>query len=224
MLSPRPARCRPRRLSDEALCPRARTGAGRPRDGRGFAPRRPTRSGNFSINHLSTVSISDDRVDVRYVLDQAEIPTVQERSLSAAEVLADKRDEVLRGLELTVDGRRVALEADGRGRVSFPTGSGGLKTSRFEFRLLAAVDSPRSRGAARQHVPRPRRLEGHRGRARRGHRRAHPRRPAAIPPTGCGAIPRTCSTARSTGASASFRVESGRWHAGGARATRTGTS
>ena len=35
--------------------------------------------GNFSINHASTVSISDDRVDVRYVLDQAEIPTVQER-------------------------------------------------------------------------------------------------------------------------------------------------
>ena len=100
--------------------------------------------GNFSINHLSTVSISDDRVDVRYVLDQAEIPTVQERSLSAAEVLANKRDEVLRGLELTVDGRRVALEADGRGRVSFPTGSGGLKTSRFEFRLLAEVDSPRA--------------------------------------------------------------------------------
>ena len=35
--------------------------------------------GNFSVNHLSTVSISSDRVDIRYVLDQAEIPTVQER-------------------------------------------------------------------------------------------------------------------------------------------------
>ena len=40
--------------------------------------------GNFSVNHLSTVSISADRVDVRYVLDQAEIPTVQERGLGRA--------------------------------------------------------------------------------------------------------------------------------------------
>ena len=100
--------------------------------------------GNFSINHLSTVSISDDRVDVRYVLDQAEVPTVQERSLSPAELLAEKRSEVRDGLELTVDGRRVPLELDGRGRVSFPSGTGGLKTSRFEFALSAAVDSPSS--------------------------------------------------------------------------------
>ena len=100
--------------------------------------------GNFSINHLSTVSISDDRVDVRYVLDQAEVPTVQERSLSPAELLAEKRSEVRDGLELTVDGRRVPLELDGRGRVSFPSGTGGLKTSRFEFALSAAVASPSS--------------------------------------------------------------------------------
>jgi nickel/cobalt exporter len=100
--------------------------------------------GNFSINHLSVVSVSDDRVDVRYVLDQAEVPTVQERSLSPAEALAKKRDEVMRGLELTVDGRRIPLELDGRGRVSFPPGTGGLKTSRFEFRLVAPVESPRA--------------------------------------------------------------------------------
>ena len=48
------------------------------------------------MNHLSVVRISDDRVDVRYVLDQAEIPTVQERALSPAEALAKKRDEVER--------------------------------------------------------------------------------------------------------------------------------
>jgi nickel/cobalt transporter (NicO) family protein len=40
--------------------------------------------GNFSINHLSRVSISSDRVEVRYVLDQAEIPTVQERGVARA--------------------------------------------------------------------------------------------------------------------------------------------
>jgi nickel/cobalt exporter len=112
--------------------------------------------GNFSVNHLSTVSISSDRVDVRYVLDQAEVPTVQERSLSRAELLARKRAEVLRGLELTVDGKRVPLRLAGdesahfgrsahrSARVSFPPGNGGLPTSRFEFRLTAPVDSPRA--------------------------------------------------------------------------------
>jgi hypothetical protein len=33
--------------------------------------------GNFSINHVAEVSVSADRVDVRYLLDQAEIPTFQ---------------------------------------------------------------------------------------------------------------------------------------------------
>ena len=51
--------------------------------------------GNFSVNHLSTVSVSADRVEVRYVLDQAEIPTVQERGLSRAEVLRRARRSVV---------------------------------------------------------------------------------------------------------------------------------
>jgi nickel/cobalt transporter (NicO) family protein len=100
--------------------------------------------GDFSINHQSTVRISDDRIEVRYLLDQAEIPTVQERGFSKPELLDRKRDEVLGGLELTVDGRQVPLALDGKGRASFPPGNGGLKTSRFEFRLVAPVDSPRA--------------------------------------------------------------------------------
>ncbi len=43
--------------------------------------------GNFSVNHLTQVEISRDRVDALYILDQAEIPTFQERGLSPAEVL-----------------------------------------------------------------------------------------------------------------------------------------
>jgi ABC-type nickel/cobalt efflux system permease component RcnA len=98
--------------------------------------------GNFSINHLSTVSVSADHVDVRYVLDQAEIPTVQERSLGPAGVLAKKRDEVERRLVLLVDGRRVALVSAGEPRLSFPDGAGGLKTTRLELPLRAVVDHP----------------------------------------------------------------------------------
>jgi nickel/cobalt transporter (NicO) family protein len=98
--------------------------------------------GNFSINHLSTVSVSADHVDVRYVLDQAEIPTVQERSLGPAGVLAMKRAEVERRLVLLVDGRRVALVSAGRPQLSFPDGAGGLKTTRVELPLRAVVDHP----------------------------------------------------------------------------------
>jgi nickel/cobalt transporter (NicO) family protein len=98
--------------------------------------------GNFSVNHLSQVSVSSDRVDVRYILDEAEIPTFQQRALADDEVLARKRAEVGRRLELTVDGRRVALQPAGAGTIAHPDGQGGLKTTRVELPLTAAVDSP----------------------------------------------------------------------------------
>jgi nickel/cobalt exporter len=99
--------------------------------------------GNFTINHLSTVSIARDGVTVGYTLDQAEIPTFQERSLTPAAVLARKRAEVQRGLTLTLDGRRVPLAIAGAGRLSFPAGQGGLRTTRVELRLSARVSDPR---------------------------------------------------------------------------------
>ena len=99
--------------------------------------------GNFSINHLSTVSISSERVDVRYVLDQAEIPTVQEQDLSRDEVVRRKLDEIQRELALTVNGRPATLRVTGEPRLSFPPGAAGLKTTRLEVTLRAAVDHPR---------------------------------------------------------------------------------
>jgi ABC-type nickel/cobalt efflux system permease component RcnA len=98
--------------------------------------------GNFSVNHLAEVSVSSDRVDVRYVLDQAEIPTFQERDLSDAEVLARKRDEVAKRLVLTVDGRPVALVAAGTPVLTHPMGAGGLRTTRLELPLRARVSAP----------------------------------------------------------------------------------
>jgi nickel/cobalt transporter (NicO) family protein len=99
--------------------------------------------GNFSVNHLSTLSVSDDHVSVRYVLDQAEIPTVQENGLGRADVLRRKQDEVQRRLVLMVDGRRVVLTAAGTPKLSFPAGAGGLKTTRVELALRATVQDPR---------------------------------------------------------------------------------
>ncbi len=100
--------------------------------------------GNFTVNHLSTVRISEDEVQVRYVLDEAEIPTVRNQRLGRDELLAQKRDEILAGLELTVDGRGVALEPDPDARLSFLDGQAGLQTTRLELDLRAEVSDPRS--------------------------------------------------------------------------------
>jgi nickel/cobalt exporter len=99
--------------------------------------------GNFSMNHLTTVAISDDRIDLGYVLDQAEIPTVQEGGLSRSEVLRRKRDEVARGLTLEVNGRPVALTIEPGGRLAYRPGAGGLDTTRVELELTARVRDPR---------------------------------------------------------------------------------
>jgi nickel/cobalt transporter (NicO) family protein len=95
--------------------------------------------GNFSINHLDQLKVSSGRVDVTYILDQAEIPTFQERGLAPSVVLARKTAEVTRGLVLTVDGRRFPLELGGRGQISFPPGQGGLKLTRVVLPLFARV-------------------------------------------------------------------------------------
>jgi nickel/cobalt transporter (NicO) family protein len=94
--------------------------------------------GNFSINHVSTVKISEDRVDVRYVLDEAEIPTTQQRGESRAEVIQSKQQELREKLSLLVDGRRVPLRPL-EPKLSFPTGQAGLETTRFVQPLRAAV-------------------------------------------------------------------------------------
>jgi nickel/cobalt transporter (NicO) family protein len=99
--------------------------------------------GNFSVNHQSRVSVSSDRVDVRYILDEAEIPTFQQRAVADAELLRRKRAEVERRLELTVDGRRVALRPAGPGTIAHPEGQGGLRTTRVELPLVARVDGAR---------------------------------------------------------------------------------
>ena len=154
--------------------------------------------GNFSVNHLARVSVSADRVDVRYILDEAEIPTFQQRDVPDATLLARKRAEVERRLVLTVDGRRVALRPAGRATITHPQGQGGLRTTRVELPLTARVDDPRrvelrddtfaGRVGWKAIVAAP----GKR------HRRCARTCPRATPPTGCARTPRTCSRARRT--------------------------
>jgi len=108
----------------------------------GAGPAQAHPLGNFSINHLVQVSVTPARVQLRYILDQAEIPTFQERDLTSAQVLARKRGEVLRRLALRVDGARVPLAMVGSGVLTHPPGQGGLPLTRVELSLVAAVRHP----------------------------------------------------------------------------------
>jgi nickel/cobalt transporter (NicO) family protein len=89
--------------------------------------------GNFTINHSSSAVVSGDRVYVHYVLDMAEIPTLQGRQAGRINATALRR-EVVPYIELLVDGRRVQL-IPVRQRLRLPPGAGGLPTARYELVL-----------------------------------------------------------------------------------------
>jgi nickel/cobalt transporter (NicO) family protein len=107
--------------------------------------------GNFSVNRLSQVRISEGRAEVHYILDQAEIPTFQEiqrfdadgsRTIEGAErapVLADKLEEITAGLELAADGRPVGLGPPLEPALSYPSGQGGLLLTRVEASFEAVL-------------------------------------------------------------------------------------
>jgi nickel/cobalt exporter len=95
--------------------------------------------GNFTVNRYSELTLSGDRVYVRYVLDLAEIPTFQDGPRVRQRAYAG---EAARKLVLELDGRRVALRPLGRAVRTRP-GAGGLDIMRFE----AVYESPRVRGS-----------------------------------------------------------------------------
>ena len=131
-------------------------------------------------------------MEVRYLLDQAEIPTVEERGLSDVAMLERKREEVAERLALVVDGERVALQIDGPGRLSHPAGAGGLETTRVELRLSAPVRDPDRVELRDGTFPGRVGWKAIVSAAGRGNRRAQPTRRAAIPPVACGATRTTC--------------------------------
>jgi len=99
--------------------------------------------GNFTVNHLTQIAVTEDAVELRYILDIAEIPTFQARRQSRAQILQRARDEVARRLVVTADGRRLALRDSGTARLSFPDGQGGLRTTRIELPLSAEATGDR---------------------------------------------------------------------------------
>jgi len=104
--------------------------------------------GNFSINHYSGITLRHDSLELRYIIDMAEIPTFQE--LQAAGIKADpqdphlsaylraKADEFWKGITLRLDGKPVELECKEQ-QVIFPPGAGGLPTMKFGFTCRALL-------------------------------------------------------------------------------------
>jgi ABC-type nickel/cobalt efflux system permease component RcnA len=90
--------------------------------------------GNFTVNHLSLVTVERDAVRVRYVLDLAEIPTLQEMNAGTAGTLAER---VAPSISVEVAGRRVPLRVESA-RTDRIAGQAGLDTMRVVIELATA--------------------------------------------------------------------------------------
>jgi ABC-type nickel/cobalt efflux system permease component RcnA len=104
--------------------------------------------GNFSVNHYSKITLLDDRIAIRYLIDLAEIPTFQELQAGNISAQADdvssiryveaRGEELGRGLSLIIDGKLVPLHMISSS-VIFPPGAGGLPTMKMGFNYVAAI-------------------------------------------------------------------------------------
>jgi hypothetical protein len=104
-----------------------------------FAPRNSGAHpmGNFSISHYAGIRVDSGWIEIRYILDMAEIPTFQEMQQAGivaqpgdpgvAAYLAREAEVLKSGLALSLDGRPLALETVSES-VIFPPGAGGLPT------------------------------------------------------------------------------------------------
>jgi nickel/cobalt exporter len=98
--------------------------------------------GNFSVNHYSKITIKEQTIEIRYLIDMAEIPTFQEirqfditpaaNDASTTRYL-DRQEQLLKkGLTLESDGHSVQLDAMSR-QLLFAEGAGGLPTMKIGF-------------------------------------------------------------------------------------------
>ncbi|HEX4750460.1 MAG TPA: sulfite exporter TauE/SafE family protein [Bryobacteraceae bacterium] len=104
--------------------------------------------GNFSINHYAAIHIGQQQVDLRYVIDMAEIPTFQEMQQGAFPAdaqnprvnayVASRGVQFARGLQLMLDGRLLHLQVGSETAV-FPPGAGNLPTFRMSFLYRANI-------------------------------------------------------------------------------------
>ncbi len=87
--------------------------------------------GNFTVNRLSIVTVGHDAIGVRYILDLAEIPTLQETNAGAVEGISAR---LATGLMVELDGMRIPLVLAGETTERL-TGQAGLDTLRVVLDL-----------------------------------------------------------------------------------------
>src|SRR5579862_1596751 len=107
--------------------------------------------GNFSINHYAKIKVGARSVEIRYLIDMAEIPTFQEARQFDMTPKADdpglarylsRQEQLLKaGLSLESDGKSVRLDTISR-EVSFAEGAGGLPTMKMGFVFRGRLDVP----------------------------------------------------------------------------------
>jgi ABC-type nickel/cobalt efflux system permease component RcnA len=106
--------------------------------------------GNFSISHYAAIHVAPGFIEVRYIIDMAEIPTYQEiqnTGIAANEsdphlaaYLAEKANSLTGGLNLQINGQSLRLQPISQS-VIFPPGAGGLPTMKLGFVYRAALEN-----------------------------------------------------------------------------------
>src|SRR5271168_2671341 len=105
--------------------------------------------GNFSVNHYSKIKIGQQSVEIRYLIDMAEIPTFQEirqfditpqADNAGTSRYLDRQEQLLKaGLCLESDGQAVRLDTISQ-QVAFADGAGGLPTMKIGFVFRGKLD------------------------------------------------------------------------------------
>jgi ABC-type nickel/cobalt efflux system permease component RcnA len=104
--------------------------------------------GNFSVNHYAKITIGQGSVEIRYLLDMAEIPTFQEiRQLdipptadAPSAYVARQERRLKEGISLESDGESVRLDTVSR-QAAFAGGAGGLPTMKIAFVFRGKLDA-----------------------------------------------------------------------------------
>jgi nickel/cobalt exporter len=109
--------------------------------------------GNFSINHYTRISADRDAIEIRYILDMAEIPTFQEIQRTGIvpkiggqgveDYLRTSGETLKQHLVVKVNGQPLKLEQTSHDAI-FPPGAGGLPTMKLGFVYRAPLAAAQS--------------------------------------------------------------------------------
>jgi len=111
--------------------------------------------GNFSISHYAGITLAATEIELRYLIDMAEIPTFQELQDSGLTPEADpsildgylarKAESLKDSLHLEVDGERLVLVTSAR-NLLFSPGAGGLPTMKVGIVYRGSLTTPTRHG------------------------------------------------------------------------------